>query len=445
MLRKVGFLTAVSVLALAGCEERETVLTGQRLDVRALSGQAVAAEAQVNASRPLSAAPARANADWAQSHVSSHVRASHPTLSDNLAVQWSTSIGAGDSRRNRLNVDPVVSDGRIFTVDAANVVRATSTAGEALWSYDLTPERDNAQHGQGGGLAVAGDRLAGDRLFVASGFGTLSALDATSGEELWTQKLGASATGAPSHRDGLVYVVSGDQVGWAIEAETGRVRWQIEGQSRVGTVAGAPAPAISDQYVTFAFGDGSLTTVFRKGGLQLWTGELPGRRKGLALANINDVTGDPVVAHDRVYAGTHAGQLVAFSLPDGERLWSRPQGALGPVWATSNDLGFISDRNRLVRVAAAPGAKVWDQPLPGYVPVRNPGKKRESSYVNFGPILAGGRLVVAGSDGQLRSFDPKDGALISSVEIPGGATTRPVIAGGTLYVVSGKGVLHAFR
>jgi hypothetical protein len=38
-----------------------------------------------------------------------------------------------------------------------------------------------------------------------------------------------------------------------------------------------------------------------------------------------------------------------------------------------------------------------------------------------------------------------DGALVQEIAIPGGATTRPVVANGTLYVVSRKGVLHAYR
>ncbi len=54
-------------------------------------------------------------------------------------------------------------------------------------------------------------------------------------------------------------------------------------------------------------------------------------------------------------------------------------------------------------------------------------------------------LFVASNDGQLRSFDPRDGTLISSVEVPSGATTAPAVSGGTLYVVGRNGQLHAFR
>ena len=42
-------------------------------------------------------------------------------------------------------------------------------------------------------------------------------------------------------------------------------------------------------------------------------------------------------------------------------------------------------------------------------------------------------------------FDPTNGALVRSIEIPGGATSDPVVAGGTLYVVSADGKLLAYR
>jgi outer membrane protein assembly factor BamB len=45
----------------------------------------------------------------------------------------------------------------------------------------------------------------------------------------------------------------------------------------------------------------------------------------------------------------------------------------------------------------------------------------------------------------LRAFDPVNGNLVHTAEIPGGAASQPAVAGGTLYVVGGNGQLHAFR
>lgn len=438
-----GFVgLVVGALTLAGCAEREEILTGERLGVREVLKGDYQSDAPLSAdgSRALSLLASQSNSSWTQSMVSPHARISHPALGKSLGQVWAAKIGEGDSRKVRLNVDPVVADGRVFVMDAAFVVRAVSTSGETLWSRDLTPLQDNAKEARGGGLAVVGGVL-----YVASGFGTVSALDASNGKELWVQRLGGTATGAPTVRDGVLYIVSGDKVAWALEAESGRIRWQIEGAGDAHNVAGTPAPAVSDKHVVFSFGESNVQAAFRQGGLQLWSADILGRRNGIAVANVDDVTGDPVISGDTVYVGTHSGRVVALSLFNGDRLWTTKQGALGPVWPAGDSVFFVSDRNELVRLDAATGEQIWAKDLPGWISRKKPNKRRDSSYAHYGPILAGGRLIVAGSDGKVRSFAPEDGALLSAFDIKGGATARPVVAGNTLYVVSGEGVLHAYR
>lgn len=442
MARKATILGTLAAVALAGCADPEIVLPGERLNVReVLETRAAPGDVEPeNTARGIALPAQRSNADWPQRGTSPHVRVDHAAFSGAFTPVWAVDIGEGDTRRQRLNVDPVVAEGRVFTVSSDHQVRAVSTAGAVLWSYDLTPLRDGPQQAQGGGLAYADGRL-----FVASGFGTLTALDPATGREIWTQRLGNTATGAPTARDGVVYVVSGDEIGWALEADTGRVRWQIEGTGDVNNLAGAPAPAVDDRYVLFSFGTGTVQAAFRQGGLRIWSADILGRRNGVALSLVDDLSGDPLIAGDTVYAGNHSGRVVALATGNGERLWTARQGALGPLWPAGDSVFFVSDRNQLIRLDRDTGDQIWAVGLPGYKPERNPQRRRDTAFANLGPILAGGRLIVAGSDGFLRSFAPEDGRLVGSVEIPGGATTRPVVAGGTLYVVSKRGVLHAFR
>ena len=442
MARKATILGTLAAVALTGCAEPEIILPGERLAVReVLETRLQPGDVEPeNTSRAIALPPQAANADWSQRGTSPRTRVDHAAWSGALAPLWAVDIGAGDGRRQRLNVDPVVAGGRIFTVSSDHRVSAVSPQGAVLWTHDLTPLRDGSEQAQGGGLAAEGGRL-----FVSSGFGTVTALDAATGREIWTQRLGNTATGAPSVRDGVVYVVSGDEIGWAIEADTGRVRWQVEGTGDVNNLAGAPAPAVDDRYVLFSFGTGTVQAVFRQGGLRLWSADILGRRNGVALASVDDVSGDPLIAGDTVYAGNHSGNVVAMAVADGERLWTTRQGALGPLWPAGDSVFFVSDRNQLIRLDRGTGEQVWAVDLPGYRPERNPNRRRDSAFANHGPILAGGRLVVAGSDGLIRTFAPEDGRLVGQAEIQGGATTRPVVAGGVLYVVSTRGVLHAFR
>lgn len=155
------------------------------------------------------------------------------------------------------------------------------------------------------------------------------------------------------------------------------------------------------------------------------------------------MTAAPVVSGDRVYVGNQSGRIAALDIDSGARIWSAREGATGPVWPVGGSIFAVSDVNELMRLDAADGSKIWGVALPNFVK-RKP--KRQSRIVpHYGPILAGGRIVIASGDGLLRSYDPTNGALVSSVGIPGGATTAPVVAGRTLYVVSKDGKLLAYR
>lgn len=442
MQAKFILASVVSIGVLAGCTDREIILPGERLGVRDVLQDPANAQAATpeNTSVPAAVPAATRNAAWPQSHVSPSARTTNAALSNTLTPVWSTSIGQGDKRRARIITDPVVADGRVFTIDSAGRVSATSTSGEALWSYSLVPLRDDASQALAGGLAANDGRL-----YVTSGFGTLTALDASTGQEIWTQRLQATATGAPTVFGDLIYLVAGDSTAWAVEADDGRVRWQSDGLGDVGNVAGAAPPAVNNSHVVFSFGGGAVQGAFRQGGLRLWSADIVGARKGFAITLVDDITGYPVIDGNTVYAGNHSGRVVALNLNSGERLWTVPHGAMDPVWPAGNSIYFVSDLNELVRVSADDGTQIWAVDLPGYEPVRRPQRRRDSAYANYGPIMAGGRLIVASSDGFIRSFDPDSGELVSQTEIRGGATTRPVVANGTLYVVSTNGVLHAYR
>ena len=116
---------------------------------------------------------------------------------------------------------------------------------------------------------------------------------------------------------------------------------------------------------------------------------------------------------------------------------------MSPPWVTGGSVFMITDRNELVRLDAATGQRIWGTELPYYTSDRS--SRREAVHAHYGPVLAGGRLIVASDGGRLRGFDPVSGALVSSVELPDGATSNPVVAGRTLYVVTRDGQLHAFR
>lgn len=432
-LVRVLLCSTALALGLSACTEPEVILPGKREAIRPEGDIDV-----VNQSVAISLPKQIANASWAQGHGDPKQRTAHPALSAAPSLAWSTAIGSGDGRRQRITARPVVADGRIYTLDSAAKVSAVSQQGQLLWQSDLIPARDDEGQATGGGMAYDNGVL-----YISSGFGVLTALDATSGKQIWRQELDATGSGEPRVRDGLVYLVAGDDTGWAIHTKDGRIAWQIEGAPSPSNILGAPAPVVTNDLAIFAFGSGDLVATFRRGGLRRWNASVAGQRTGNTLSRISDVTGAPVVAGKYAYVGNHSGRTVAFDIDSGERRWTAQEGAIGPVWPAGGSLFQVSDRNQLLRLNADNGEVLWAVDLPGYLKDK-PGK-RGAVHAHYGPVLAGGNLLVASNDGLLRLFNPTDGSLVRSIEVPGGATAAPVIAGNTLYLVSSKGNLLAFR
>ena len=431
-------------LVLSACTERETYLVGERENVRSvLTDPDLAEPLQVrdtspNESRPIALGAASNNASWSQSPGTPKYRTSHPALRAAPQLAWSADIGQGDSRKLRISANPVVASGRVFTLDASATVTATSTSGATLWSRDLTPASDKAGQSSGGGLAVEGDTV-----YVSVGYGYLSAIDAASGAVRWSQDLDASGTGTPTVYGDLVYLTAGDDTGWAVRKSDGRIQWQVSATPSLQNVLGTPAPVVNDQLAIFSFGSGEVQAVFRRGGLPRWNTAVVGKRPGRAMSSISDVTSAPMLSGDTLYAGNQSGRLMALKLGSGQPAWTAREGAIGPVWPIGGSVFALTDLNELVRLDANDGSRIWGVPLPNFV--KSKPKRQSEVYAHHGPVVAGGRVIVASSDGLLRSFDPRDGSLLGTTEIPGGATTAPVVAGGTLYLVSRKGQLHAFR
>lgn len=433
-LLKTGALVA-SVLVLVGCE-REAILAGERVSIaEQLTGSDIAV---ADAPRAISLPAARRLGSWAQRGYDATNRTPHATLGANLTQVWSASIGQGNGRRHRITADPVAADGRVFTMDSrAGVVATSLTSGAALWSADLQPGFDRGGNVSGGGLA-----LSDGRLFVTTGFGELIAMDPTTGGIAWRQRLDAGI-GAPTVEGGTVYVVSRNNQGWAVDADTGRLQWNVPGTASPALLSGGAAPAITSRLAVMPFGSGEISGILRRSGASLWATSVAGGRNGVAYSNINDVTSDPVIVGGRIYAGNQSGRVVAFDAARGTRLWQADEGAYSPVLATGSDLFFVSDRNELIRIDASNGARIWGTELPLYVNDRE--RRRRAVFTHFGPILAGGRLVVASGDGNVRFFSPESGGLVAAVELRQGAAAHPIVVGDTLLVVTEDGRLTAFR
>lgn len=212
-------LLVLASLTLAACE-KEVILPGERFGTRTpLEDSIPSAEnpaprdtsaVAVNKAVPIALPPAQANAEWTHRGGNARHAAPHGALSAAPARVWSANIGQASTRRNRISAAPVVADGRVYTLDAEMGLHATALSGAPVWGTDLTPAGDRPSDVSGGGIAaVAG------RVYVATGYGELIAVEGASGRVIWRQQLGAAVAGAPPSK-GTPFT------SWAATAPPGR-------------------------------------------------------------------------------------------------------------------------------------------------------------------------------------------------------------------------------
>lgn len=428
-----------ALMALSACAERETILPGARYDARAVfSPDGPAVE---GATTPASAAlnlPAPRSTEWPQRAQNAQHLIGHAALGAGTTRVWSGNIGQASGRKARITADPIVAAGRVFAMDARARVTAFAQSGGTTWSTDITPAAESPTSASGGGLAFEGGTV-----FATSGYGELVALDAATGGIRWRQRLEAPVSAPPTVMNGVVYVVGRNATGGAVRAADGKVLWTVSGVAAPAGVSGVSSPATDGRTVIFPFASGQLLAVDAATGTQTWTQQVAGTRVGRAIALIRDITGDPVIAGNMVLGATSSGRIDALDRETGAQIWSHKDGAVSPPLVVGGSVFAVNDENHLVRLDAATGGRIFDVELPYYTDRRT--RKQDRIIAHYGPVLAGGRLFVASSDGVLRAFDPRSGVLVGQGAIPGGAASAPVVGASTLYVASRNGQLHAFR
>jgi outer membrane protein assembly factor BamB len=92
-------------------------------------------------------------------------------------------------------------------------------------------------------------------------------------------------------------------------------------------------------------------------------------------------------------------------------------------------------------VARATGKVRWVSQLQRYH--KNKAKNGPISWT--GPVLAGNRLVLANSEGQVAYVSPTDGKVAGTQDVGAPIFLQPVVAGSTLYILDNSGRISAFR
>lgn len=427
-------LTALSGCGLFGGRDNKTPVVGNRVPILA-SDTALVVDPSI-AAVPVTLPEPAANADWTQPGGNAAKSMGHLALAASPARAWSVRIQGG-SLRERLAAAPVVGGGRVFVVDVTGTVHAFDAAsGGRVWQTSSVEQSGNESSRFGGGVSFDEGRV-----YATNGLGDVVALDAATGAVQWRVRPGGPLRGAPTLANGQVYVQSNDNQLFALNMTDGSRAWNAAASPESQGLFGRAAPAAARGTIIAGFSSGELNAYRYENGLPLWSDALSRTSISTSVSALADIAAEPVIDNDRVYAIGQGGRAVAVDLLTGRRVWEQNIAGTSTPWIVGEWMFVVTDDARLIAIARDTGRVRWVSQLPAFRNVR-----RSRGPIDWvGPVLAGGRLIVVSSEGQIASVNPADGAIGATIEGSGAYTLAPVVANGTLYLLDDDGNLSAWR
>ena len=160
-----------------------------------------------------------------------------------------------------------------------------------------------------------------------------------------------------------------------------------------------------------------------------------------SLENISDIRGNPVVHDNKIYVISYSGKLVALDLNNGKRLWESNIGGIHTPWVVSNFIFVLSKDNELICLSSKEGKVVWVSKLKDFMDF----DKKEKNILWTGPLLAGRMLILSGSHGIIASISPYSGKFLGAINIKSSVETHAIVAEKTVFFLTVRGDLLAYR
>ncbi|MGA3199620.1 MAG: PQQ-binding-like beta-propeller repeat protein [Halobacteriota archaeon] len=311
------------------------------------------------------------------------------------------------------------------TGDYSPVAGSVPSNGQLKWNY--TTE----------GSAGSSPAVANGLVFVVSSDNMLNdvdnnlyALNVTTGTEVWSLPTGDPVSN-PAIANGLVYVGSEDGNVYAFNATTGAYVWNYATVlSPYSPWGGIDSPAVYNGLVFVGnysqYNGGNFYALNATTGTEVWS-----------FPNGGDMS-SPAVANGTVYVGSDDSNLYALNATTGTEVWSFPTG----FWVVSspavyNGVVYVgSYDNNFYAINATSGAKLWNYTT-GSGGTSSPAVYNGVVYVGLGSNLND-------LNNNLYALNATTGAKLWNYTT-GESISDPAVANGVVYVGSDDNNIYALN
>lgn len=334
---------------------------------------------------------------------------------------WSTDVGDGVGKHG-LALPPIYESGRIYTADYEGRLTVIDAAnGDRIWEQ-------KTKQAFSGGPGI--DR---ERIYMGTIDGRVIAYDRDDGVELWNAQVSSEVLAPPVSADGIVVVRCIDGRVFGLDDVSGRRIWIYDHTVPLLTLRGNADVLLRAGIAFIGYDDGSIVSLRIEDGSVVWNQTIVSPEGRSELDRLSDIGGQMVIVASDLIVSSYKNRLVSMAADSGRMLWFKDVGSSSGVVVDRTRLAVSDREDDLWLLDRRNGSTFWKVDR-----MTNRGLTRPAFYGNY--------VVVGDSEGYLHWLDVELGAFVARVRAgKEGFAAAPLSVGTTLYVLTRKGDLIAYR
>ena len=338
----------------------------------------------------------------------------------NVAELWSASVGNG-TEEQYLKLSPVIANQRMFVADTDGTLSALdATNGSDIWSKDTD-------------VPISGGPGFGeDTVLIGTSNGEVLAYTAENGKLLWRAQLSSEVLSAPARSQGIVVARTNDGKVFGLDGNSGKRLWSYDRVVPPLTLRGTSAPVIAGNAVIAGFDGGRLTALELSTGRLLWETSIAAASGRSELERMVDIDSAPVAVDGVIYVATFQGYVSALQQDSGRIIWSREVSSYAGFSVDGAQLYITDDNSHVMALDRYTGSTNWIQ------------EKLHARGVT-GPEAVGDYIVAGDVEGYLHWMSKADGEFVARNRLcDKRILVPPVAAGRVLYAFCSNGDVGAY-
>lgn len=336
---------------------------------------------------------------------------------------WSVNVGNGQGD-NYTRIVPAVDRGVVYAAsENGTVVAVDLSSGDVIWRERLDDTTLTGGVGAGGGLVAVGTRDA-----------EVVALDQQNGEVRWVTEVTSEVVAAPTTNGEIVVVQTVDDKVAGLEASTGERRWIYESTQPALTLRGTSRPVITAAGSVIAgFSNGTLVSVSASDGVWRWEERIAVPEGRYDIERVIDVDGDLLVDGNRILASSYQGNLMALDILTGRIVWGlEGTSSYHGLARGFGNLYYSDDESLVVAIRDNSEDVVWENEDLQFRQITAP-----TAITNY--------IAVADFEGYIHLLSQIDGRIVGRIRVDNdGVRSNLINANGRLIAYGNSGTLAAY-